>query len=109
MWRRKGDMDVSLVANAFVPTTSFTGDEPPTVVRGKNAVIKAADGRARIENYPGSSDLSENYNIASETLTGTITWTIATQTPTGTSTLFTTELRIGQMVLIGDEPCVVQR
>ena len=101
--------EVSLLPDGFIPTTSFSGGERPTVIRGKNCVIRAEPGRTKIETYPGSKDLSENYNIASETLTGTMTWTVNTNAVVGSGTAFKTQLHIGQHILVGTEPCVVNR
>lgn len=101
-------MDVSLVTSDFVPTSSFTGGESPTILRGKNVIIRGQRGRAKLENYPGSKDLSEDYNINAETLTGTLTWAADSHAVSGSGTLFTTETAVGDTLLVGTEPCVVR-
>ena len=45
---------VSLSPRAFFPTTTFRGNEPATVVRGKNTKIRGSLEDPRIENYLGS-------------------------------------------------------
>lgn len=93
--------EVSLIANDFIPTTSFTGGEAPTIVRGENVVIRAASGRARLENYPGHLDIGEDYVIAAETVSGTIEYTAGSTSVVGTGTSFTSELRPGQDIQSG--------
>jgi hypothetical protein len=101
--------EVSLVPSDFIPTSSFSGGEQPTILRGKNAVIRAQSGRAKIESYPGSKDLGENYDLTTHALTGTLAWNTASPDQiVGTGTLFTTELRPGQMFLMGTEVFVVR-
>lgn len=101
--------EISLLPDDFVPTTSFSGSEPPSVIRGSNVVIRSVLGRTRIENYPGSKDLSENYNVASDTLTGTLAWTAGSPTVTGTTTVFETQLHIGQPIFAATEVFFVRR
>lgn len=103
-------MEISLVPNtAFVPTSAFSGEEPPTVIRGENCVIRAQSGRTKIENYLGSKNLSETYDIASESLTGTLSWSAGSDSVSGSGTAFTTALHVGQGLLVGTEPCFVRR
>lgn len=99
-------MDISLTANAFKPTSSFTGEEEPTVLRGQNAVIRGESDRAKIENYIGHKNLSEDYTPTA--LSGTIAWTAGLQLVTGTSTFFTTELEIGDIIQAGTQRFAVQ-
>lgn len=100
--------EVSLIANNFIPTTSFTGGEEPTIVRGENVVVRAASGRARIESYPGHLDLGEDYDLATETINGTIAYTSGSNAVVGTGTSFTSELRPGQDIqsAAGEPFCV---
>lgn len=91
----------SLKASLFRPSTSLSGDEPPTVLRGENAVLRGPQGQQYFEVFPGNRDLGENYNLASGgfALTGTIATTADSAVITGTSTLFRDELHIGQLIL----------
>lgn len=90
---------ISLIANAFIPTSSFTGGESPTVLRGSNAKVRAVAGRAKIENYPGSKDLGEDYDISLEQIGGTITYNTGSLDVVGVGTSFLSELRQGQKIL----------
>lgn len=100
---------ITYKASAFLPTTSVGGDESPTVFRGKNVVLQGLETRPKFVCYSGSKDLQETYNLATETLTGTVTWTAGSAIITGTTTRFTEELHIGQMLLSGTEVFVVAR
>jgi hypothetical protein len=93
---------VSLIASDFVPTSSFAGGESPTLIRAANIKLKAALDRARIEAYPGHLDIGENYDLSAETLTGTITWSTATNVVVGAGTKFTTELHIDSFIQAAD-------
>lgn len=100
---------LALRAAPFVPTTSVTGNEPATIYRGANCIVKGLGTSPRIEAYPGSNDLGENYDISTETITGTIDWTAGSTLVAGTATVFLTELRPGQMILAGTEIFVINR
>jgi len=100
---------ITYKASAFLPTTSLSGDESPTVFRGKNVVLQGMETRPKFVCYSGSRDLNETYNLATETLTGTVTWTDDSDIIIGAGTIFTQELHIGQMLLAGTEVFVVAR
>lgn len=90
---------VSLVASYFAPSTALSGGESISVFRGENAVIRRFGDRARVENYPGHLDLSENYDLTAFAITGTISCSASGTTVTGSGTAFTTELHVGQLLL----------
>ena len=94
---------IPLLGSAFVPTTSVTGNEPLSLFRGRNAVVRGLGDRPYIENYAGSRDLNENYDLTGHSLTGTLAWTAGSRTVTGTGTAFLTALRAGQAVLSASE------
>lgn len=100
---------ISLTASAFKPSTSLSGNDTISVYRGENIVLRGVDSSPRFECYRGSKNLGENYNIASETLTGTLSFTANSSTITGSGTQFMTELHTGQKILAGSEPLVVNR
>lgn len=100
---------LSLTAGDFIPTTSFSGGEPASIFRGSNVVVRGLAGRTKIENYPGSKDLSENYDISSDSLTGSITFTAGSDAVTGSGTAFEADLHIGQWLLSEAEVLVVKR
>lgn len=100
---------LSLIPERFAPSTNLTAGIAPTVFRGKNCRIKGFDGKPKIVNYPGNLNLGEDYNIASETLTGTLSWTAGEKTVSGSGTSFLTQLHRGQMLLADTEVLVVQK
>lgn len=100
---------VSLIPRTYIPTSSFSGGEGLALIRGKNARLKTVGGRARVENYVGSKDLGEDYDISTDTITGTITFTADDAIVVGAGTLFTTELHKGMRLIADTETFVVAR
>lgn len=100
---------IALVGGSYIPTTSLTGSEPATIYRGENVVVRGLGAYPRIESYMGTKDLGEDYSLTGETLTGTLAWTSGDTTFTGTGTSFLSELRPGQMILVGTEPVKINR
>lgn len=99
---------------AYQPTTARSGSEGNGVFRMSN-LIKNSGNNA--ESYwvstIGPQDLGET--IATSALTGTATLTSGSKIVTGTTTVFKTELHLGQLFLVIDAvghrsfPCVVER
>ncbi len=100
----------TLTASLFKPTTSLSGNEPPSVFRGENLVLRGLNGSPFFENFGGNKDLLENFDLdtAEYRLTGTCSFAANDPFITGTGTLFIAELHIGQMILIGTEIFAVQ-
>jgi len=85
----------------FVPTSSRSGDVgDDSFYRMQNLIIQGLDPQPYATCYGGSLSLSET--IATSNLTGTIAFTNGSTTITGTGTAFTTELHLGQYVLVVD-------
>lgn len=91
----------SLSAELFRPSTSLNGNEAPTVIRGENIVLRGPRGNQYFEVHPGDKDLGEDYDMAALgfVITGTIATTADSNVITGTSTVFKTQLHIGQVIL----------
>lgn len=103
---------LALLASQFMPSASLTGGENLTIFRGKNCFIRGMRGAWKIKNYEGSKNLTENYDISAEELTGRLDWLAddpKIQANGGTGTLFTTELHIGQLILSEAEVFSVRR
>ena len=85
----------------YCPTIPRSGETPDDALfRMSNAFIRGEGANTYVENYAGSLNLSET--IATSALTGTIALTSGSTTVTGTGTAFTTELHLGQFVLVVD-------
>lgn len=83
----------------YMPSTPYTGNEGDAIIfRKNNLITRGKDGRFYEENYAGEGDLSED--LALGPLTGTITITEDSTNVMGTGTLFKTETRPGQRILI---------
>lgn len=96
------DFIKSLKAALFRPTTSVAGDEAPTVYRGENLVLKAANlENPYFECFPGNKDLGEEFDLTDFPLTGTLAVTNGSAVVVGTTTQFKDELHIGQHILAG--------
>jgi len=94
---------------SFRPTAPVSGSESiASIIRGFNIKFRGLAPLTYIENYEGSKDLGENYDLSGETLTGTVSLTAGSRTATGVSTAFLTKIVVGQMLLIGSEPVVVR-
>jgi hypothetical protein len=90
----------TLKPTAYHPTLPRSGAEGDSLFRMKNLVLRGDPDRPYLECYGGSENLSET--IPTAALTGTVATTAGSKTVTGTGTAFTTELRIGQFVLLPD-------
>lgn len=84
----------------FVPTTSYTGSEPPLVIKGENMWMRfGRSGTIYAEGYSGNGAKAfPETSIALKTLTGTIDWSNGSTTIAGTGTLFVSELHLGSFV-----------
>lgn len=71
------------------------------IFRMQNLIIRGEGNECYVEAYGGSRDMSED--IATSALTGTLTLANSFVV-TGTGTLFTIELHLGQFVLVGTAP-----
>lgn len=85
----------------YIPTSPYTGDNPNYIFRGLNQILKGNGESLYCESWRGSEDISET--VTYTTLTGTVATTANSQTVTGTSTLFTEQLIIGQPILISNQ------
>jgi hypothetical protein len=83
--------------NKYVPTSSRSGDNSLSILRGQNMLVKGRGENTIAEVYPGSLNLSET--IPSGVLTGTISFSPASNIVTGTGTAFIDELHLCQMVV----------
>lgn len=94
----------SLRATLFSPTTSLSGNEAPTVFRGENLVLRgASSGNPYFEVYPGDLDLNEDYDLTENEITGTVSYSPASDVVVGSSTVFTEELHLNQHILAGTQ------
>lgn len=95
----------SLRAALYKPTTSLSGNEAPSVFRGANLCLRGPLDNPYFEVFPGNKDLSENYNLATlgPLTSGTVAFTANSTTITGTSTVFKTDLHLGQLILAGTQ------
>lgn len=100
----------TLRAAIFRPTTSISGNEPPTIFRGQNLMLRGNSTNPYFEVFGGNKDLNENFNLdtANHKLTGTLGWTAGNEVISGTTTTFVSQLHIGQMILAGAEVFVVK-
>lgn len=84
---------------AFVPSTSYTGEEAPLLLNGENMWIRFGRfGSVYAEGYTGNYDYGEA--VDTQVLTGTITWDSSTREVVGQAGVaqFTEEIRKGQYV-----------
>ena len=100
---------VTLLPARYAPSASLSGSEPLFTFRGENVFLKGAEGYLKIKNFHGNKDLSEDYDISGETLTGTLAWNDGSEEVTGTGTAFLTELHTGQFIIAGTEVFCVRR
>lgn len=98
----------SLRAAPHIPTSSRAGGESPTLLRGKNLMLRGRrPDRLYLEVYSGSKNLNED--IPEAALTGTLSLTAGDKVINGTGTAFKSELHIGQQVLVNGEVVVVDK
>lgn len=84
---------------AYIPTMGMSGDvaSEHLLLRGEGMWLRSSRaGIPYAEGYTGNLNLSEN--IATLTLTGTITWTSSSTTVSGSGTAFVTEIKPGCFV-----------
>jgi len=89
----------------YVPSASFTGNDAPTVLRGRNMMLRGSDGSHYFECFKGIRNL--NQPIPIKLMTGTMSYTSGSTTITGSGTLFKDELRFGMKILVGSQVFVV--
>ena len=105
---------------AYHPSAANTGNENPTVLRGKNAILHGSEGSYYFRSFKGIKNLNEPIPIVQ--MSGTISYTEGSVEVTGQGTAFKEELRFGQKILTGnplqvlvvedivdDEAIIVQR
>jgi hypothetical protein len=85
----------------FIPTASRSGDVgDDSLFRVSNLIIQGLNPQPYAQCYGGSLSLSET--IATSNLTGTLAITSGLSGVVGTGTAFTTQLHLGQFVLVVD-------
>jgi len=90
---------ISYLPSPFVPSTSFSGGESFYTIRGKNLWLRSkSSDQMYARAYRGSRDINEPIPI--KTLTGTVAWNVGGTLLSGTGTLFLSELRVGQFVIV---------
>lgn len=103
----------TIKGSVYDPTSSRAGSGGDLILRMSNLLKRGRGIESYWECTAGPQDLSEN--IAATALTGTIALTANSKTVTGTTTLFKTELHLGQFFLVVDATahrsflCVVER
>lgn len=92
---------------AFFPSAASTGNENPnTVLRGKNVLLRGSEGSFYFETYGGHKNLNEPTPAVQ--MTGTISYTTGNPLISGTGTQFKSELRFGMKVQAGTQLFVVE-
>ena len=91
---------ISLLPTRFAPSTSLTGGADINLFRAVNCRLEGTDGPPKIVATRPSKDLSINYDLSAETLTGSITTNEGDTAVSGAGTAFTTELHVGQMIFL---------
>lgn len=95
----------SLLPTEYFPTSPRSGNAGAKVFRMQNMILRGEAGEPYAEVYGGSRNLNED--IATATITGTVACTINVATVVGTSTLFKTELHLGQRLEVyGGTPSI---
>lgn len=91
----------------FAPNSSFTGREGSFLLSAENMWVRSTRlGATFAEIYQGSQNLNET--IPTQDLTGTLSFSPASQTVTGAGTSFVTELHLGQFVYAAGDLLVVE-
>lgn len=98
------DATKKYTAAPYVPTASLTGSEQPFIFQGENMWPRFNRfGQIYFEGYTGNSATGDTArtvaNSGIKTLTGTLTWTNASTTVTGSGTDFVNELHVGSFIL----------
>lgn len=92
-------------ATTYSPTSSRTGVSGKSLLRMQNYILAGVQEDIYLECYKGQLNLDET--IPTLDLTGTLTAATGELTIVGTGTLFTTELRSGQMFWAEDDMFMV--
>ncbi len=77
------------------------------ILRGSNVILRGNGDLTYFQAYKGSKDLSEP--IPADSIAGTLAFSPASLTVTGTGTAFLDDLHLGQMLLANEEVLVVRR
>lgn len=93
-------MERTIIGAPYIPSSPRSGETGDFIYRMQNLFKRGKGSQSYWECYGGSEDLSET--VANTALTGTIALTSGSNVAIGTGTLFTTELHLGQFVLIVD-------
>lgn len=85
----------------YWPTQPVTGESNDTIYRGQNMILKGGADKVYLEQWSGYLTYGTvTFNSTDNTLTGTVAVTTGSQTVTGTSTKFLSELIPGQPITI---------
>lgn len=87
----------------YRPSTPYDGNAADYVFRGINFKLLGDGQAAYLENWKGNLAYTDSTPPAPVALTGTVSTAALGVTMTGVGTLFTQELIIGQMILVGDD------
>jgi len=98
-------MQGTFTSAPYRPSSPLTGEEGQVILRGENLIPRGMSPNIYLEAYAGSLNLSENYSPVA--ITGTVTFTTASTTITGTGTSFLDELHLGQMLQTAGGECLV--
>jgi hypothetical protein len=97
---------IKLGGSSFQPSAANTGNEQATILRGRNMMLRGSEGSFYFEVFSGLTNLNEDIPVIQ--LTGTISCVAGNAIVTGAGTLFKSELRFGQKILVGDQVFVVE-
>jgi hypothetical protein len=95
-----GSEIIKLGGAAYHPSAANSGNDAPTVLRGRNMWLRGSNGSFYFEAFRGVKDLNEP--LAGIELTGTIDFTDGSLEVVGTGTAFRSELRFGQKFMSGE-------
>lgn len=93
-------MQQSLVSVPYRPSSPITGGDA-AIYRGRNMLLRGQLGNLFYAAYNGSEDINEQ--LPAVALTGTLAFSPASLTVTGTGTAFQSELHTGQMIFVDGE------
>lgn len=96
---------LALAASTFCPTSPRTGLSGTTILRCENIILTGQSPDIYLAAYKGSLDMDET--IPSLAATGTVSGAEGEYALVGVGTTFTTELRSGDRVWLGDDPYMV--
>ncbi len=85
------------IPNKYLPNASRSGSGSQAIYRGKNMFIRGRGADTYAEVYGGSLNLNED--LSPVALTGTISFSPSSRLITGTTTIFLTELHLGQCLV----------